>query len=54
MNAVHEYHPPEAFNDLTHFVLTFHDTTFECVAATFEFDVHPADEALTLSVQVTP
>jgi hypothetical protein len=54
MNSVHEYHRPEAFAELSHFVLTFHDTTFECVAASFELDVHPADEAFTLSVQVTP
>jgi hypothetical protein len=54
MNSVHEHHRPEAFAELTHFVLTFHDTTFECVAGSFEFDLHSADEALTLSVQVTP
>jgi hypothetical protein len=53
MNAVHEYHRPEAFAELQHFVLTFHDTTFECVALTFEVGIHPADEPHTLSVQVT-
>ena len=32
MNAVHRHHRPEAFAQLTHFVLSFHDSTFECVA----------------------
>ncbi len=54
INSVHEYHRPEAFAELTHFVLTFHDKTFECVAVSFEFELHPADVAFTLSVQVTP
>jgi hypothetical protein len=32
MNAVHPHHRREAFAALQHFVLTFHDSTFECVA----------------------
>ncbi len=31
-NRVHPAHRPETFDRLRHFVLTFHDTTFECVA----------------------
>jgi len=54
MNSIHEYHRPEAFAALTHFVFTFHDTTFECVARGFGIDVHPADEARASSAQVTP
>jgi hypothetical protein len=32
MNAVHPHHKPDVFAQLHHFVLSFHDTTFECVA----------------------
>ncbi len=32
MNSVHPYHHEEVFAELEHFVLLFHDTTFECVA----------------------
>lgn len=32
MNAVHPQHRPESYADLRHFVLAFHDSTFECVA----------------------
>jgi|GEM_PF-7085066 len=32
MNTVHPHHRDEAFAELKHFVLPFHDTTFECVA----------------------
>ncbi len=33
MNSVHPYHKPSAFQGLRHYVLSFHDSTFECVAA---------------------
>ena len=32
MNRVHPHHRAETFDSLRHFVLSFHDTTFECVA----------------------
>jgi hypothetical protein len=32
MNRVHSNHRPEAYLELRHFALTFHDSTFECVA----------------------
>jgi hypothetical protein len=32
MNRVHSRHRPEAYRDLTHFVYTFHESVFECVA----------------------
>jgi hypothetical protein len=31
-NRVHAYHSPERFWRLRHFILAFHDSTFECVA----------------------
>lgn len=36
MNSVHSYHRAEAFRDLRHFMLTFHDSTIECVAHSVE------------------
>ena len=35
MNAVHPYHRPERFELYKHFILSFHDSTFECVAKSF-------------------
>jgi hypothetical protein len=32
MNRVHPYHSREPYDALRHFVLPFHDTTFECLA----------------------
>ena len=32
MNSVHPRHRSEAFQGLRHFILTFHDSCFECVA----------------------
>jgi len=32
MNSVHDRHRPERYQSLRHFVLSFHDSTFECVA----------------------
>jgi hypothetical protein len=54
MNRVHEHHRPETFAALTHYVLSFHDTTFECVAASYEVNIREVDGPLTLSVDVTP
>lgn len=36
MNSVHPHHNSERFFSLRHFVFTFHDTTFECIADRFE------------------
>ncbi len=40
MNSVHEYHKPKHFEKYKHFVFTFHDSTFECIAEKFEISVH--------------
>jgi hypothetical protein len=32
MNRVHPYHSDEMFANLRHFVIAFHDSTFECLA----------------------
>jgi hypothetical protein len=40
MNAVHRYHDKSRFmRDKKHFVFSFHDTTFECVAEGFTVEV---------------
>lgn len=40
MNSVHPYHQLKKFAAFKHFVFAFHDTTFECVAESFELSVH--------------
>jgi len=40
MNAVHPSHRPESFRRYRHFILAFHDTTFECVAESFDVQLH--------------
>src|SRR3569833_1602594 len=32
MNSVHRQHSYSKFDELTHYIFTFHDSTFECVA----------------------
>jgi hypothetical protein len=32
MNRVHPLHRPEAYRERTHYIYTFHDSVFECVA----------------------
>jgi len=36
MNRVHPYHKDERFKKYRHFIFSFHDTTFECIAERFE------------------
>lgn len=40
MNSAHPHHRPEQFADYKHFVFTFHDSVFECVAKSFELSIH--------------
>lgn len=41
MNAVHPYHHSGRFHEgKRHFVLAFHDSTFECVAEGYAISVH--------------
>jgi hypothetical protein len=39
MNSVHPYHRPEGFKSYRHFVLAFHDSTFECIAEGYTCEV---------------
>jgi hypothetical protein len=36
MNSVHPCHDPKRFEKLNHYIFTFHDSTFECVAEDFQ------------------
>lgn len=38
MNSVHPHHRPERFSNCRYFILTFHDTIFECVARSFSVE----------------
>jgi hypothetical protein len=40
MNAIHPYHRREHFDNYHHFVFAFHDTTFECLAESFQATAH--------------
>lgn len=40
MNSVHPYHNPKSYAQLKHFIFAFHDSTFECVAESFEISIH--------------
>jgi hypothetical protein len=39
MNSVHRHHRPERFRALKHYVLSFHDSTFECVAEDYTVEL---------------
>jgi len=36
MNSVHRQHSYSTFDELAHYIFTFHDSTFECVARSYE------------------
>jgi hypothetical protein len=40
MNSVHLHHKPERFWARKHYVLSFHDSTFECVADGYTIELH--------------
>ncbi len=41
MNAVYPLHDPRRFEHFRHFVFSFHDSTFECVAHGFDTQLRP-------------
>lgn len=40
MNAVHPRHHASHFAKYRHFIFSFHDTTFECIAESFTISLH--------------
>jgi len=49
MNSVHRYHRPERFETLKHYILTFHDSTFECVADRYRIEMHEGSARSAIS-----
>ena len=47
-NRVHSAHDPERFARLRHYVFTFHDSTFECVAEGLRISQHAESRARLL------
>lgn len=43
INSVHDFYDPNYWVDLHHFVFGFHDSTFECVARSFEVTTAHSD-----------
>jgi hypothetical protein len=43
MNSVHKLHSYSAFDEPNHYIVTLHDSTFECVARSFETVVEQVD-----------
>lgn len=55
MNRVHPHHTREPFDLLKHFILPFHDTTFECLARGVEVvDVKSGTPAAVLADLLRP
>jgi len=48
INSVHPYHKAERFAGYKHFVFSFHDTTFECIARGFDVSLHRGSVASVL------
>ena len=39
-NKVHPLFRADSWSDLTHYIFWFHDTTFECIATTYQVELH--------------
>jgi hypothetical protein len=52
-NRVHDRHNPVRFSDLRHFILPFHDSTFECVAWSFEASVTDSADPTSALAELT-
>ncbi len=45
MNRVHLWHDSARFARYRHFIITFQDSTFECIAGTYRVSIHTGDPA---------
>jgi len=50
MNSVHPHHRPERFQSRRHFILPFHDSTFECIADGVQAHFHRGSVQSAVSV----
>ena len=53
MNSVHPYHSSALFSGYRHFILAFHDSTFECVAEGYDVHVSQGSIASTVTLMAT-
>ncbi len=53
MNAIHIHHNPDRFWSRKHYVLSFHDSTFECVADGYTIEIHESSIRNILPRMVT-
>lgn len=52
MNSVHPYHRPESFRAYRHYILPFHESTFECVAESVQVHLHRGSVLSAISAAV--
>lgn len=50
INSVHSYYRADTWASLHHYVLWFHDTTFECIAEGFEVERHECSMSELLAI----
>jgi len=48
-NLVHPYHKPERYQTRNHYILSFHDSTFECVADGYRIELHKGSAKSAIS-----
>jgi hypothetical protein len=48
INAIHTQYRPDSWRELNHYVLWFHDSTFECIARSFTVEVFQEPMAVLL------
>jgi hypothetical protein len=54
MNRVHRFHNASRFAAYRHFIITFHDTTFECIAEGFTTSMHKEHPAEVMRLANAP
>lgn len=54
MNSVHPYHKPERYQTLNHYTLSFHDSTFECVADSYQIELYEGSARSAISRIANP
>jgi hypothetical protein len=52
INSVHRGYEPKRWRDLNHFIFWFHDSTFECVARSFNVETHRTSMRALLGLMV--
>jgi hypothetical protein len=52
MNSIHPRHNPNRFASFKHFIFTFHDSTFECIAESFKSAIRHTSMEFVLTEMV--